>query len=100
MQLAEVLEFLHRQGIAGEMQKRIDQHRAVTVREHEAVAIRPLRVGRVVLEEVVPQHFRDIRHAHRGAGMAGVGLLHRVHAQGTDGVGQLTAAGYCLVRFG
>ena len=40
-ELAEVLELLDRQRVAGQMQQRVQQHRAVAVREHEAVAVRP-----------------------------------------------------------
>ena len=30
------------------------------------------------------QHGRDVGHAHRHAGMAGLGLFHRVHRKGAD----------------
>ena len=93
MQLAEVLELLHRQVVAGEMQERIDEHRAVAVRQHETVAIHPLRVAWVVLEEIVPQHLGDVGHAHGSPGMSGVRLLHRVHRECADGVRQLAPIG-------
>ena len=48
-------------------------------------------VDRVVVHEVVPQHLGDVRHAHRRTWMAGIGLLHRIHAQGADGVSELFA---------
>ncbi|MPN16149.1 hypothetical protein SDC9_163487 [bioreactor metagenome] len=70
------------------MQQRVDQHRAVAVTEHEAVAVRPLGVGRIVLEVVPPQHLGNFCHPHRGARMAGVGLLYRIHRQRTDGAGE------------
>ena len=38
---------------------------------------------------MVPQHFGDVGHAHGHAGMAGVGLLYRIHRQRAHGVGQL-----------
>ena len=96
-ELTERLQVVDRQRIAGEMQQRVQQHRAVAVRDHEAVAVGPLRIAGIVLEMIVPQHFGDVGHAHRHAGMAGVGLLHRIHRQGANGVGKLPAA-RCLHR--
>jgi hypothetical protein len=87
VQLAEVLQLLHRQRVAREVQERIDEHGAVAVAEHEPVAIGPLRVHRVVLEVARPQRHGDVGHAHGGAGMPGVGGLHGVHGQRADGVG-------------
>ncbi len=90
VQLAELLQILHAQRIAGQMQQREEKHGAVTVGQHEAVAIHPLRVGRVVLHEIVPQHFGNIGHPHGGAGVTGVCFLGRIHAQGTDGIGEFS----------
>ena len=50
VQLAEVLQLLHRQLVAGQMQQRVQQHRAVAVGQHEAVAVEPARVGRIVAQ--------------------------------------------------
>ena len=87
VELAEALELLDRQVVAGEVEERVDQHGAVAVRQHEAVAVGPLGVGRVVLEVVAPEDFGDLGHAHGCARVAGVGLLHRVHREGADGAG-------------
>jgi hypothetical protein len=86
VQLAEAAQLLHRQVVAGEVQECVLQHGAVPVGEHEAVAIGPRRVRRVVAQVVPPEHLRDLRHAHRHPRMAGVGLLHRVHGERADGV--------------
>ena len=67
MQLAEMLDLVDRQVVAGQMQQRVLQHRAVAVRQHEAIAVGPLRILRVVAEEIVPEHFGDVGHAHRHA---------------------------------
>jgi hypothetical protein len=40
---------------------------------------------------IVPENFRDVRHAHRRAGVTGVGFLDRVHGEGAYGVGKLSA---------
>ena len=89
VQLAKVLELLHRQRVARQVQQRVDQHGPVAVGQHEAVPAGPLGVGGVVAEIVVPQHLGDVRHAHGSAGVAAVGPLHRVHAEGADGVGEV-----------
>ncbi len=87
-ELAEALDLLDRHRLVAEqMQQRVDQHRAVAGREHEAVAVGPRRIGRIELEEAREQHGRDVGRAHRQAGMAGFRLLDRVHGERADGVG-------------
>jgi hypothetical protein len=93
VQLAEALQLFDRQRVAGEVQQGVLQHRTVTVGEHEAVAVGPLRVGRVVGEEIVPQHFGDVGHAHRHARMAGLRRLDGIDGEKTDGIGEVAAAG-------
>ncbi|CCK15451.1 hypothetical protein BN136_1461 [Cronobacter universalis NCTC 9529] len=87
VQLAEVFQLFHRQVVACEVEQAVEQHRRVTVGKNKAVAVVPRRISRVVLEEAVPQHFGDIRHPHRGAGVAGFGFLYRIHTQRANGVG-------------
>ena len=58
VQLAKAPQLLHRQLVAGQMQQRVQQHRAVAVGQHEAVAVGPVRVGRVVAEVARPQGHR------------------------------------------
>ena len=42
----KALQFVRRHAlVAGQMQQRVQQHRAVTGRQHEAVAVRPGRIG-------------------------------------------------------
>jgi hypothetical protein len=62
--------------------------------KHEAIAIDPLRVTRIELQEVVPQHLGDIGHTHRHARMAGLGSLDGVHGEGAHGVGKFAAGGH------
>ena len=86
-QLAEALELLDRHALGAEqMQQRIDQHRAVAGRQHEAVAVGPGRIGRIEFEKAREQHGRDVGGAHRQAGMAGLRLLDRIHGERADGV--------------
>ena len=91
MELAELHEVLDAQRVAREVQQRVEQHGPMAVGEHEAVAVGPLGVRRIVPHEVVPQDLGDVRHAHGCAGMARVGLLDRIHAQSADGVGEFSA---------
>src|SRR5690606_9933391 len=92
-ELAEALDLLDRQVVAGQVQQCVLQHRAVPVGEHEAVAVEPLRVVGVMAQVVVPEHLGDVGHAHRHARMAGVGGLDGVDGEKTDGVGEVAAAG-------
>ncbi len=94
VQLTEVLQIVDRQLITAEVQQRVNQHGAVTIRQHKAVAVGPVRVGRIVLEIVPPQHFCNVRHSHWRTGVTGVGFLDGVHAQGTDSVGKVAARGH------
>src|SRR5450830_722513 len=94
VQLTEVLQVVDRQVVAGQVQQRVDQHRAMAVGQHEAVTVGERRVARVVLQVITPQYFGNIRHTHGGTGMAAVGFLHGIHAEGTNGVGTLTTAGH------
>ena len=75
--------------IAGEVEQRVEQHRAVTVREHEAVPVGPVGARGVELEEAAEEHGRDIGQAERHARVAGAGLFHRIHRKGADGIGHV-----------
>ena len=79
--------------IAEQVVDRVDQHRAMAGRHHEAVAVGPVRLHRVDGEEPVEQHRGDIGHAHRRAGMAGVCGLDRVHRQDPDRIGHQVLGG-------
>ena len=96
VQLAEVAQLAHRQLVAGEVQQRVEQHAPVAVAQHEAVAVGPAGVGRVVAQCAAPQRHGDLGHAHGRAGVAGIGLLHGVHGQGADGVGHQGGVGVVL----
>src|SRR3546814_2056186 len=91
--LTEILQLLDRQVVAAQMQQRVEQHRAVPVRHDEAVAIRPLRIGRVVDKKIVPQDFGDISHAHRHARMTGRSEEHTSELQSLM---RISYAVFCL----
>src|SRR5690606_739019 len=55
----------------------------------KAVAVKPVRVARVVAHVARPQHVGHDRCTHRQAGMPGVGLLHRIDREEANGVDAL-----------
>src|SRR5918997_803667 len=85
-ELAELLDLVERDVVAGEVERRVEQHRRVAAGEDEAVAPRPVRRLRGMAHDARVQHVGDRRERHRGAGMTRVGLLDGVHRQGADGV--------------
>ena len=66
--------------------KRIEQHRGVAGRQHEAVAVGPDRIVRVEAQKSLPQRVGHRRHAPSACRDARIGLLDRIHRQGADGV--------------
>ena len=84
--LAERLELLERDVVAGQVEERVEEHRGVAGGQDEPVAVRPVRMRRGVAQEARPEDVGHRRGAHRGAGMTGVRLLHAVDRQGPDRV--------------
>ncbi len=82
--LTELLELLERQVVAGQVQKRVEEHRAVSGREDEPVTVRPRRVLGVVVEELRPEDVGHRGRAHRHARVAGVRLLNPVGRKHAD----------------
>src|SRR3954453_7994028 len=64
----------------------VEQPRAVARREHEPVAVGPLRIARVVLHDPLEEQVRRRRHCHRHAGVARVRRLDGVHGERADRV--------------
>ena len=79
-----------------EMEQGVQQHRGVAGGEHEAVAVGPGGIARIVAEEPAPQHVRHRGQRHRRAGMSRLGRLDRVHRQRADRVD--AAPGEVVVR--
>ena len=71
---------------ARQVQQRIEQHRRMADREHEAIAVWPDGIVRIEPQMPLPQRVGDRRQGHGRAGVARVGLLDRVHRQRADGV--------------
>ena len=86
-ELAEAPELVERHvGVAGQMQKRIEQHRAVPGGQHEAVAVRPIRYPRIEPQKLREEDGRDIGHPHRHARVSRVRLLDRIHCERSNGI--------------
>ncbi len=86
-ELPEALDLVDRHLLVAEqIEQRIKQHRAVTGRQHEAVAVGPRWIGRIEFQETREQHGRDVGRAHRQARMSGICFLDRIHRQRPDGI--------------
>ena len=89
VKLTELLEVLDPELISRQVEQGVDQHRAVAVRQHEAVPVGPGRISRIVRHEVVPEHLGDIGHAHRRTRVTRIGLLDRIHRERSYGIGKI-----------
>ena len=86
--LAEIPDLINRHvGIAGQVEQRIKQHRPMACRQDEPVPVGPMRRFGVEPQVVLKQHRGHIGHAHRHAGMAGIGRRDRIQRQSADGGG-------------
>ncbi len=80
---------------AGEIQQRVNQHRAVAGRQYKTIPVGPFRLRRVEFQELGVQHGGDIGRAHRRRRVAYLGLFDRVHRQRARmalAIGELLAA--------
>ena len=71
---------------ARQIQQGIEQHRGVSIGEHEAVAVRPERIFRIVAQKLLPQRIGDRSQTHGRSGMARIRLLHRVYRKSANRV--------------
>ncbi len=67
--LAERLEVVEREVVAGEVEERVEERAPVPGREHEPVAVGPARVARVVGEVSLPEHVGHGRRSEREPGV-------------------------------
>src|SRR5579863_1299316 len=86
MPLTERLQIIQRQFVAAEIQGGVQERRGVAVGEHEAIAIRPLEMGRTVLHQLMKQQVSNGRAAQRRSGVAALGLLYRVNREEPQGI--------------
>ena len=79
--LAKLLQVFERDVIARQMQRRVLEDADVAGRQDKAVAPRPMRLLRVVVEVLAVVEVCNRRECHCRAWMAGVRLLHAVHGE-------------------
>jgi hypothetical protein len=99
--LTEIADVVHRRLlVARQVEQRVEQHRTVARREHEAIAIGPLGRGGIELQKARPQHRGNIGHAHRHARVAGsaawtasIASARIALAMGASAVGSLVIFG-------
>ena len=94
VQLPEALELLDRKVVAGQVQQRVEQHRAVAVGQRRsgrgpATADWPDCGAGAVPHSAT----RDLRHAHRHARVTGLRGFDRVHRQRANRVGEFPVGG-------
>src|SRR5258705_10421062 len=70
----------------GQMQHGPEQHRGVTVGEHEPITVGPDGVIRVEAHLAVPDRVNERRERHRRAGVPRLGLLDRIDGERANGV--------------
>ncbi len=84
--LAERLQIIQGQAVAEQVKQRIEQHRGVAGAQHEAVAVDPLRIGRIVVHDFRPQGVCHRCGPHWFTGMARLGFLDTFRRQDADRV--------------
>ncbi len=100
VELAERLEVLDGEIEAGEVQERVEQHRAVAGREQEAVAPGPAGIPGVEAQVASPQDEGHVGRAHGQARVPAVRLLDGVGGEEADGVDALLRELGARVRHG
>jgi hypothetical protein len=83
---AQRLDVLELQAEAGQVELDVLGQRGVPRRQDEAVAAQPVRVGRVVPQDVLVEQVGGRGQADRRPGVAVADLLHRVRGQDADRV--------------
>ena len=81
MQMAEGLQVVDGDLVAGEVQDAVEQRGGMPVREHKAIAVDPLRVLRIVTHVIVEEKVGDRSVAQRSAGVTALGLLDCVNCE-------------------
>ena len=70
VQLTKVAQLIDRQVITGQVQQRVNQHRAMTVGQHKTITVGPGRINGVVTKVTREQCLRHLCHAHGCTRMA------------------------------
>ena len=79
-ELAEILQLLHRHVLITEQVERgVKEHGAVAGRQHEPVAVGPVRILRIERHHLREQDGGNICCPHWQAGVAGIGFFNGIH---------------------
>ena len=81
--LAEVAQVLLGDVVPREVEHRVEEDRRMAGGQHEAVAVGPVRIGRVVLHHPGPQHVGEGGQRHGGALVTRAGRVGGVHGEPT-----------------
>ena len=84
LELPEGLDVRELEAVAAEVEHRVLEDRGVAVGQHEAVAVGPLGVGRVVLEDPAVEHVGEGGEGHGRALVAALGAQRGVHGEAAD----------------
>ena len=87
MQLTEIFQIVARNSVAGKVQPTVEEHRAVTGRKNEAVAVEPLRGIRAVAQGLAEKHRTDLRTTERQTEVTGIAGVHGIHGKSTGFIG-------------
>ena len=82
--LAELLDVVELEAVAGQEKHRVLQDRGVTVREDEPVAVDPVRIGGGVPHDPAVQHVGERSERHRRALVAALRVERGIHGEPTD----------------
>ncbi len=81
-ELPEALDLVERDvAVAAQVQPGVEEHRAVSGRQHEPIAVQPARAGRIVAERVTVEHGADLGAAERQPEVAALTRDNRVDRQ-------------------
>ncbi len=75
--------------VARQIERAVKQHRAVTVGEHETVAVRPVGSRCVEFQMLREQNGCGVSHAERHSRMAGIGGIDGIDRESANAVGEL-----------
>ncbi len=81
---AKRLQVFELEAVPAQVQHRVLEDRRVAVGQNEAVAVRPVRVGRVVAYHPAVEHVSERSEGHRRALVPALGVQWRVHGEPAD----------------
>ena len=84
--LPELLQVIQGEIVTSQVKHAVQQHGCMASREHEAIAVDPAGIGRVVAQVLRPQHIGERGERHRRSRVPRVRFLDGVHGEYSDRV--------------